>query len=153
MARSNNPDNYPEYYEPTLMLVANTGQTIRIPTNNAHRLKQRVYAFINAYDKQEIALQLPYDVRKARRMRMVSLTSEPGFMVLTSKNHGAEADAFRAALEGIDPAAYEMPKVEFDPDRDAAIEAAMAAGEAEVETDHDEGLGDIRSLFNGAPKV
>jgi hypothetical protein len=143
MARSKNPENYPPYYRDALLSVANTGRTLRVPTLEPHRLKQRLYAYINAVDAQENADRVEWSTRQAPKMRLVSLTHEPGFVILASKNHGTEADAFRAALEGIDPAAY-TPLPQRTPEEEAALQAAMAEGEDE---DHDEGLGDLRNLF------
>lgn len=98
MARSKNPDNYPPYYREALLGVARCGTPLALNVPDGMRLRQRLYAYINALEAHEERNSIPYAFRDSLKMRQVNITSRDGAVWLESKQHGVEADAFRQAL-------------------------------------------------------
>jgi hypothetical protein len=123
MARSLNPDNYPEYYGKALLGVYNSGREIKIDTPTPSRLRQRLYAYINALDKREDKTMTDWEHRFAPRYRQVSITAHAGYVLLSSKNHGPEADAFAEALDGLGNHASSTPTL--TPEEQTRLEEQM----------------------------
>jgi len=107
MARSNNPDNYPPRWVKLLRAAYYSDTPVPIPCPDRkamYRMRQGLYAFINALDKQETTWALDYDAKESRLFRQVgiSVDLENNTLILMNKNNTEESRAIDAALAKLD---------------------------------------------------
>jgi len=134
MPRSKNPDNYAPELKQLLELTLRQTAEVRIKMPDyaaSERMRNQLYAYINAVDKKETDNSVMYEMALAPTWRQISIRTDgasddkcDSFLVLTKKSNSAEMRAIASVLAGLEQQAvqqavqepYEAPQVQ-EPER------------------------------------
>lgn len=144
MPRSKNPDNYPSYFRELLEGARGVEDGITIDFGTAQkrmRVRNQLYAYINALEAQEERREIPYEMRMSPGFRMISLVVQGTSLQFLDKEFDESGMVIMAALRarGIEPKTHSDVATE-------QFKAAMAVMEAEEAKASPSGELDYRAL-------